>query len=78
MITTISTIAASANSRIQVETYKVARSREGSASAVPLSKDVWDGVHQIARRLQSSPAEIVELLVVQKMAELSLLPRKRA
>jgi hypothetical protein len=64
---------------LMLETYKGARrNREVCGNALLLSKDVWDGVHEIARRLQSSPAEIVEQLVVHKIAELGLLPRKRA
>jgi hypothetical protein len=64
---------------LMLEAFKVAR-RNGEAcgNAVPLTKDIWDGVHEIARCLQSSPAEIVEQLVVHKIAELGLLPRKRA
>jgi hypothetical protein len=64
---------------LMLETYKMAR-RNGEAceNAVLLTKDVWDGVYEIARCLQSSPAEIVEQLVVHKIAELGLLPRKRA
>jgi hypothetical protein len=64
---------------LMLEAYKVAR-RNGEAceNAVPLTKDIWDGVREIARRLQSSPAEIVEQLVVRKIAELGLLPRKGA
>jgi hypothetical protein len=64
---------------LMLEAYKAARRNgESSGNAVPLTKDVWDGVHEIARRLQSSPAEIVEQLVVDKIAELGLLPRKHA
>jgi hypothetical protein len=62
---------------LMLEAYKAARRNgEASGNAVPLAKDVWDGVHEIARRLHSSPAEIVEQLVVHKIAELGLLPRK--
>jgi hypothetical protein len=64
---------------LMLEAYKIARDRgEACGNAVPLTKDIWDGVHEIARRLQSSPAEIVEQLVVRKIAELGLLPRKSA
>jgi hypothetical protein len=64
---------------LMLEAYKIARRNgEVCGNALPLSKDVWDGVREIARRLQSSPAEIVEQLVVHKIAELGLLPRKRA
>jgi hypothetical protein len=63
---------------LMLEAYKLAR-RDGAGygNAVPLSKEVWDGVHKIAHRLQSSPAEIIEELVVHKIAELGLLRRKR-
>lgn len=47
---------------------------QACVNAVPLTKDIWDGVHEIAHRLQSSPAEILEQLVVRKIAELGLLP----
>ena len=64
---------------LMLEAYKAARRNgEAGGNAVPLAKDVWDGVHEIARRLQSPPAAIVEELVVHKIAELGLLPRKRA
>ncbi len=64
---------------LMLEAYKAARRHgEAGGSAVPLARDVWDGVHAIARRLQSPPAAIVEQLVVHKIAELGLLPRKRA
>ena len=62
---------------LMLEAFKAAR-RNGDAAgnAVPLADDVWQGVHEIARRLQCSSAEVVEQLVVQKVAELGLLPRK--
>jgi hypothetical protein len=64
---------------LMLEAYKVARHNgEVCGNAVPLRKDIWDGIYEISRQLQSSPAEIVEQLVVQKIAELGLLPRKRA
>ena len=44
---------------------------------MPLAKDVWDSVNEIARRQQSPPAAIVGELVVHRIAELGLLPRKR-
>jgi hypothetical protein len=62
---------------LMLEAYKAARRDGECGNAVPLTNDVWDGVHEIARRLQTSPAEIVEQLVVHKIAELGLLPRKR-
>lgn len=43
-----------------------------------LTKDVWDGVHEIARHLASPAAQVIEELVVHKIAELGLLPRKHA
>ena len=62
---------------LMLEAFKVAR-RNGDAvgNGVPLANDVWQGVHEIARRLQCSPADVVEQLVVQKVAELGLLPRR--
>ena len=50
----------------------------GNAAApeVPLSNDVCHGVHEIARHLEISPSDVVEQLVVQKVAELGLVPRK--
>ncbi len=45
---------------LMLEAYKaVRRNGEASGNAVPLAKDVWDGVYEIARRLQSPPAAIV-------------------
>ena len=62
---------------LMLEAFKVARRNGGAdGNAVPLANDVWQGVHEIARRLQCSPADVVEQLVVQKVAELGLLPRK--
>jgi hypothetical protein len=62
---------------LMLETYKGVRRNGDCGNAVPLTKDIWDGVHEIARRLQSSPAVVVEQLVVHKIAELGLLPRNR-
>ncbi len=63
---------------LMLEAYKAARRHdEAGGTAVSLAKDVWDGVHEIARRLQRHPAAIVEELVVHKIAEFGLLPRKR-
>ena len=64
---------------LMLEAYEAARRHdEAGETSVPLAKDVWDGVHELARRLQIPPAEIVEELVVHKITELGLLPRKRA
>ena len=62
---------------MMLDVFKTAR-RTGvtNDNTVPLPSDVWNGVHQIARRLQVAPADIVERLVVQKVAELGLMPRK--
>jgi hypothetical protein len=62
---------------LMLAAYKAAR-RNGDAIgyAVPIANDVWLAVHEIARRLQCSPEEVVEQLVVQKIDELGLLPRK--
>jgi len=60
-----------------LEVFKAARrSSSPIGNAVPLAKDVWQGVDAIARRLGISPAAVVEQLVVQKVAELGLLPRR--
>ncbi len=62
---------------LMLETFNAARRNgEVAGKAVPLANDVWDGVHAIARRRQCTPAEVVEQLVVLKVAELNLLPRK--
>ena len=46
---------------LMLEAYRAAqRTGEACGSAVALKRDVWNGVHEIARRLQRSPAEIVE------------------
>jgi hypothetical protein len=64
---------------LMLETFKASqRNDERCGNALPLTKDVWEGLHEIARRLQSSPVDVVEQLVVQKIAELGLLPRKLA
>ena len=62
---------------LMLDTFKTAR-RNGEArgNAVPIANDVWQGVHAIARKMHCSPAAVLEQLVVQKVAELGLLPRK--
>ncbi len=57
---------------LMLEAYKAAR-RNGEAAghAVPLADDVWCGAHEISRRMGISPAEVIERLVVQKIAELN-------
>ena len=61
---------------MMLDSFKAAR-RDGATSgnAVPVADDVWLGVHELARGLDCSPAEVVERLVVEKIAELRLLPR---
>lgn len=62
---------------LMLEAFKAARRNgEASSSAVPLANDIWDGVHAIAKRTKKSPAEVVETLVVERVAELGLIPRK--
>lgn len=60
-----------------LEALKAAR-RNGDATgkAVPLALHVWESVHQIAQRPKVTASEVVEQLVVRKVAELWLLPRK--
>lgn len=62
---------------LMLEAYKATRRNgEAGGGAVLLTKDVWDGVHEIARHLGSPAARVIEELVVHKIAELGLLPRK--
>ncbi len=64
---------------LMLEAYKTTRrTGEAGGNAVLLTKDVWDGVHEIARHLASPAAQVIEELVVHKIAELGLLPRKHA
>ena len=64
---------------LMLEAYKATRrTGETGGNAVLLTKDIWDGVQEIARHLASPAAQVVEELVVHKIAELGLLPRKRA
>lgn len=64
---------------LMLETYKATRRNdEAGGNAVLLTQDVWDGVHEIARHLAKPAAEVAEELVVHKIAELGLLPRKHA
>jgi hypothetical protein len=64
---------------LMLEAYKATRrTGEAGGNAVLLTKDVWDGVHEIARHSASPAAQVVEELVVHRIAELGLLPRKHA
>ena len=59
---------------LMLEAFKAARRNgEVSGHAVAIADDVWRGAAEIARALQITPAEVVERLVVQKIAELGLL-----
>jgi hypothetical protein len=60
-----------------LQTFKVAlRNGNAAGNAVPIANDVWQGVHTIAGVLKCSPVDVIEQLVVAKVAELDLLPRK--
>ena len=62
---------------LMLDALKTARRNGGAIGyAVPIANDVWQAVHEIARRLQCSPADVVEQLVVQKIDQLGLLPRR--
>lgn len=43
-----------------------------------LSNEIWEGVHTIARAEKKTPAQVLEELVVQRVAELGLVPQKAA
>ena len=59
------------------ETFKVARrNSEAISHGVPIPNDVWDCLNQISIRQQKSMTDIFEQLVVEKVAELGLVPRK--
>lgn len=60
-----------------LESFKMARSTpEPGGLAAPIADEIWQAVHKIADHHQISPAEVVERLVVKKVAELGLFPRK--
>ena len=62
---------------LMLEAFRAARRNgDGVGLAVPIANDVWQAVHELSRRLQCSPAAVVERLVVAKVAELNLLPRR--
>jgi hypothetical protein len=64
---------------LMLETFKVSRSNgDVSGYAVLIPNVVWQGLHEIARRLQCSPTDAFEQLVVQKLDEFGLLARKSA
>lgn len=63
---------------LMLEAFKAKRGQStGSALAVPLSKDVWEGIHSIARFRRIAPAQVVEELVVRQINDLGLMPQKR-
>jgi hypothetical protein len=49
---------------------------EPRGPAAPIADEIWHAIHKIAHHQQISPSEVIERLVVQKVAELGLLPRK--
>lgn len=61
---------------LMLEAFKTAR-RNGDIEGhtVPLANDVWRGASELARRMQTTPAEVIERLIVEKIAELGLLAR---
>lgn len=63
---------------LMLEAFKTAR-RDGDISSygVPLANDVWRGASELARRMQMSPAEVIERLIVERIAELGLMARSR-
>lgn len=52
------------------------RNGEAAGYAVPVANVVWQGVHEIARARKVTPEEALEQLVVDKIAELGLVPVK--
>ena len=64
---------------LMMEAFKTARRNgEVTGPAVPIADDIWQCVHEIARHQQIPAAQVLEELVVQKVAELRLLPHKNA
>jgi hypothetical protein len=62
---------------LMLDALKAFRRNSGAAGhAVPVANDVWLGIHELARRLQRTPAEVFEELVVEKVAALGLVPRR--
>ena len=61
---------------LMLEVFKGRHAHDTAGGAVPIGDDVWHGVHEIARKMHCAPAEVIERLVVQKVAELGLLPRR--
>ena len=61
---------------LMLEALKCARRNgESSGYAVSVADEVWLGVHELARRMQQAPADVLEQLVADKLDELGLLPR---
>ena len=63
---------------LMLDALKASR-RDGTArtDAVPIPGDVWRALREVARHQQAPAAEIFEQLVVDKVAELGLLPRSK-
>jgi hypothetical protein len=60
-----------------LEAFQAARRNGGTAAAsVALADEVWQGIDAIARHEHCSAAQTIERLVVQRIAELGLLPRR--
>ncbi|MBS0251581.1 MAG: hypothetical protein JSR78_11030 [Proteobacteria bacterium] len=63
---------------LMLEALKVARRNGGpSGYAVPLADDVWRGAAKLGRRMQMSAGEVIERLVVDKIAALGVLERAK-
>lgn len=62
---------------IMLSAFTAARQgRPADGMIVPLTADVWQGVQALARAQRTTPAIVLEELVVQKVAALGLVPRK--
>jgi len=63
---------------LMLQAFKAMRGKhKPSPLAVPLSQDVCEGIHAIARFCRITPAQVVEALVVRQINELGLMPQKR-
>lgn len=58
---------------LMLETFKAARRNgDGQGYGIALANEVLQSVHELARHMQATPAEVVEHLVAQKMEELQV------
>ena len=63
---------------LMLEAFKASRGNgEASSPAVPLSKDVLEGIHMIARFRRIAASQVVEELVVREIGHLGLIPMAR-